>query len=303
MAYAVRMLRFIVLALTIFIAEPVFAEELMIDQRSLSAISVPHGAQRVGLVQLTLKAGCDADAIIREVIVKHGGLGSSSDIERVYVADGNKRISPPQSFSARTRTAILRPMNLTVQKCQERTIDVRGDFSTDAASGGEHRLIVSAIRLDDGTLIQPNVIAATVTAKTVPQTTGTVTVEYLPLLDTVHFGAGKTVARLTLSADNQQDQAIQVITLTNDGSAKDSDLQNLKLMNGQKVLSEEIKHLDGSIARFVLKQPLLIGKNSTVMLTVKADVRASNKRTIRFIVEEPSDIEATVQQRLRPNTR
>lgn len=296
------MLRLIALAVAVLITEPAFAEGLVMDQHSLSSVSVPHGAQRVGLIQLKLEAGCDEDAVIREVIIKHAGLGSSSDIERVYLADGNRRISSSESFSSYNHTAVLRPMNLTAKKCQERTIEVRGDFSADAADGGEHRLIVSALRLSDGTLIHPSISAATLTAKTVPETTETVTVEYLPLLHNVRFGAGKTVARLKLSADNQKDQLIGAITLINDGSAKDSDLQNLRLMNGQKVLSEILDHLDGSLARFALSQPLRIGRNTTVMLTVKADVRASAKRTIRFIVEEPSDIEATPEQRLRPNT-
>lgn len=297
------MLKLFIFALAVLVTEPAFAEELTMDQRSFPVVSVPHGAQRVSLIQLKLKANCDEDAIIKEVIVKHGGLGASSDIERVYLAEGNRRMSSSQSFSSNTRTAILRPMALTVKKCQERTIEVRGDFSADAATGGEHRLIVSALRLGSGNLIQPNVGSATLTAKTVPQTTGAVTVEFLPLLDNVRFGAGKTVARFRLSADNEQDQLIGAMTLTNDGSARNSDLRNLKLMNGQKVLSDTLDRLDGSVARFTLDQPLRIGKNATVLLIVKADVRASAKRTIRFIVEEPSDIEAAPEQRLRPNTR
>ena len=44
--------------------------------------------------------------------------------------------------------------------------------------------------------------------------------------------------------------------------------------------------------RFVLSPPLILKKNQTRLLELKADVRASRSRTIQLIIEEPGDIEA-----------
>jgi hypothetical protein len=280
-----------------FVPSMAFAQNLSATQKTISHQSVPQGAQRVPMLQIDLRASCEEDILINDIALRHTGLGASSDIPRVYLTDGTRRLSTSVSFSGRNRSATLRPRGLIIKACNERTLTIAADFSADAAAGGEHRIILAGIGTDNGPTIVSTINGAS-SARATPSTTGTITVEYLPLHSTVRYGNNRIISRIRLNADGEADQSVTSITLTNDGSARDEDLVNLELMDGQNVLAE-IGELDGDTARFVLDEPLQIGRNASKLLTVRADLRASIKRTIRLIVEEPSDIVAGPEQRRR----
>ncbi len=249
------------------------------------------------MLTITLKADCDADIAVEQIALRHTGLGSASDLPRVYVMENGKRLSHAQSFSGRNRTATLRPRGLSINACSERTLTIAADFAPDAAPGGEHTIVLAGITTDKG---PASIYAAgrSPAVRATPATAGTIAVEYLSLHSTVRYGNNRTVGRMRLSADGEADQSITEIILTNDGSARNGDLIHLELMDGQRVLGE-IDALEGDTAHFVLDKPLTIGRNATKLITVRADVRASIKRTIRLIVDEPSDIIAAPTQRGR----
>ncbi len=281
----------------LFAPTAVFAESLQATSVPASLSSIPQGAQRVTMLTIQLEAPCGTDVTIEQIALRHTGLGSASDLPRVYIMENSKRVSNAQSFSGRSRTATLRPRGVTIKACSKRTLTVAADFASDAAAGGEHRVVLAGITTDQG--------AATITttgvaspARATPSTTGTITVEYLPLHSTVRYGNNRTIARIRLSADGEADQLIQEIILTNDGSAQNTDLLDLELMDGTSVLAER-GELDGDRVHFILEEPLSIGRSASKLLTVRADVRASVKRTIRLIVDEPSDIIAEPKQRGR----
>jgi hypothetical protein len=50
--------------------------------------------------------------------------------------------------------------------------------------------------------------------------------------------------------------------------------------------------LEGDLAPFVFDPPLLLEHGNVYLIEVRADVRASRRRTIRLLVEEPEDVEA-----------
>lgn len=265
---------------------------------SASAASIPQGAQRVNFGMFTITAPCTADSMIESVILKHSGLGDTEDVDRVYLTEGNKRLTSARSISTRDRTVELRLRGLRIAKCTTRTFSILADFSGDAAFGGEHRIDVVSVRTGRGTAAIAAGSDRTDSTRAVPATTGTITVEYRDLLRSVLYGKNRTLARISLSAEGE-DQQISSIVFTNDGSARNADLQNLRLFDGDELLAPVVKNLDGDTLRFELDSPLLLDRNQSKLLTVKGDVRASRKRTIRFIIDEPSDIEAMRQQRSR----
>jgi hypothetical protein len=265
-----------------------------IEQPSVSS-SIPQGAQRVVMLRLSLTAPCSEDAMVESIAIKDSGLGRSEDILRVYAMADNRRISRAHTLKSNDATATIRLRNMNIPACGTVSVSIMADFSPNTIAGSEHRFAV-----DGASSITANMPVKLSTADVqstlfiTPSSRGSISIDYLSLNAPVRYGADKTVARFQLSADNVSDHAITAMTFTNDGSARDMDLQNLELvLSNGTVISRELDSLDGDTARFVLDPAFLLEKNQTRLVTVRADIRASKRRTIRLIIEEPSDIEAT----------
>lgn len=289
----------LVLSAFILSATPAFATEAGLDVQVGTPVagSVPKGAQRVPLLTLSMEAGCDEDVVVSEIIVKHSGLGDADDLSRVYVTQGNKRLSRAATFSGEGENARLRLRSFTIDKCTKEVLAIVVDFSPDAAIGAQHRLNIekNGIVADTDSIMITSGSNGPVT--TVPGPIGTIEVSYPPLTRTVTYGPNRVVGRISLEADELSDHAISSITLTNNGTARSTDLKNLRvrLSNGEYVGSTE-SSLDGDSVTFTFDPPLLLERNQTRLLNVVADVRASNRRTIGLEVEESSDIQATVRK-------
>jgi len=257
--------------------------------------SIQPGSQRVPMLTIRATASCDEDIELRSIRVRRRGLGASSDIESVYVMSEGQRINRGRQLT-RSGFAGLSFRNLIVPTCDTKTLQVFADFSSSAAIAGEHWLTVEqASDVDVGNarsvLVRSGI--APPRGRATGTTRGTITVEYVKLLNTVRYGSNRTVGRFRLIADSEDDHLIRAITFTNDGAARNNDLQNLYLRAGRNrrvSLTEE--QLSGDTVRFVLNPALLLKKNQKRLFQIQADVRASRKRTIKLLIEEPSDIEA-----------
>ncbi len=258
--------------------------------------SVPIGAQRVTMLTVRLAAACTGDVKLYSILFHHHGLGNASDLERVYGMIDGKRITRAVLVSGRERTAKLVFRNFMIRSCTTASIDIHADFSADATATGQHGLkIVSSedIETDPPSRIFLN--PAGVQSITIPVGTpkGTVSAELLHLLNTLTYGSARTVARIRLRADTREDQAITAITFVNDGTARDDDLQNFILeTSGHTRLSATVPSLDGDRIRVVLDPPLVLRRNEVRLIQLLGDIRASRRKTVRFIIQEPSDIEA-----------
>ncbi len=255
------------------------------------AASVPQGAQRVGMLNVSLKASCAADITISSFIVSHSGLGDVHDLSRLYVFNGLQRVSRgavPSDYAPAT----LRLRSFTLKACQTTNLVVAADFSPTAAAGGEHRLSLREIVASAPVTI---ILSTAKTPLTVTPHVGasTISAVFLPIHTSVLYGSNRTVARLRLTNDGSDTQDITSMTLTNDGSARDSDLQHLTLYSSaSETISDTLATLDGSTARLWLTTPLRLEAHEERMIELHADVRASRRKTIDFILEEPSDIES-----------
>ncbi len=225
--------------------------------------------------------------------VTHSGLGNASDIEHVYVIDGQRRISRTVSLSNTPASATLRLGALRIPACGTRTLSIVADFSRDASPQGEHRLAIASFAdvSADTTEIRGTLASQTGTTRVAPVSDGTINVEYLPVLSSVTYGNARTLLRLRLTAQDQ-DQLVYGITLTNDGKARDTDLRSLSLGTRTATLTDTLPSLDGDTARFTFVTPLRLEKGEDILLLVTGDVRASRRKTIDFKVEEAGDIDA-----------
>lgn len=245
------------------------------------------------MLRLSLAASCSGDVTVRGITVTHGGMGALRDIASVYVLEDGRRLSRGRALSSRdgTVTLSLRPA-LVVPACGKKEIAIASDFAADAAVMGEHAL---ALASPDGIDAQGASVAladegVTAVLRTAGVEQGSVTAEFLPLLQRVTYGDRRTVARLRVTAEGGYDQEISAMTLTNDGSARDSDLQNLTLETARGEVLARSPSLDDHRAVFSLAAPLLLKSGEEKLLTVRASVRAGRRRTIDFLLEEAGDL-------------
>jgi hypothetical protein len=273
------------------------AAGLTVTQQGIVSSSVPKGAQRAVFIEASLHAACDADVLVRSFSVKHRGLGEASDLVRVYATEGDVRLSRTRSLDSSDRAALLAFVSpLKIKACGTARVQVRGDFSPDAQVAGEHGLLIEAVDADAPVTLASATSSPRLTAR--PSTTGTVSVTFLPLTKALQFGKGRTVARLRLEADNGANQRVSSVVLTNDGKAVDGDLANIRLEDRKgNALTNVAATLDGDKVRLTFEPALRIDRNDQVLLELKADIVASNKRTLRFVLEEPSDLEAAPRTR------
>jgi len=279
------------IALAALTALNIASHALTVNVSPSQTSSVPLGAQRVPMQTLVLTASCTADVSVSTVTVTHSGLGASSDIERVYAMEGNRRVSRTASLTNNPATATLRFGAFVIPKCQHRTVTVVADISPDAASQSEHAIGVrtaSDIKADTSDI-------ALTTGRTVPGariapvSRGDIDVEYLPVLTSTTYGTNRTLLRMRLAARGE-DQVVRSITLTNEGKARNTDLQRLSLGTRDGALTNVLPSLSGDLATFTFDPPLRLGRGEDILLFLTGDVRASRKKTIRFVVEEEGDI-------------
>ncbi len=274
------------------------AASLTATQQGVVSASAPIGAQRATFLEVSFHAECDASVTVTSLAVRHRGLGETSDLERVYVTDGDTRLTHTQSLkSSGDATTLTFYPSLTVKACDTKKVQIRGDFSSEAEPAGQHGLIVDAI--DAGTAtVTLNALSKVSTITTVPEAVPEVTVELLGLTRTLRYGKTGTVARVLFHGDGYKDQEITAITLTNKGRASDMDLLNLRVRNRKgDVLSRTLDSLDGKHARIVFSKPLFLEHNTDLLVEMVADVRGSRSKTIAFVLEESSDLKANAVSR------
>lgn len=262
--------------------------------------SVARGAQRVPVLHLQATVPCGSESVkISSVTIARTGRGASTDIARIYVLSGAARITRSFSLPSRGEPLTLPLRTVEVGACKSMNFTVAVDFSTTAGVAGEH--VFTLTGADAGTA---QVTFTTETGNTALNISGSnpsaiVSAELLPILTPITYGPQRTVARLSVQGTGGKDQRMTAITLTNNGSASDDNLQNLAwfLRTGERI-SDVLPQMQGRTARIALNPGLLLQGRDTKLLELKADIRASRKRTIRWELEEPSDIEA-IEVRVR----
>ncbi len=272
------------------------AAGLTVTQQGVVSASAPKGAQRAVFLEASLSADCDKDVTVDSVFVRHRGLGEATDLERVYATEGETRLTHTRSLDSSDRTATVdfNPA-LTVKACTTKRIQIRGDFSAEAAVAGQHGLIIESVEASAPVTLS-SATATTITTRPLP--TGTVSATFLPLPRALMFGKNRTIAKFRLEADKVANQDISAVTFTNAGKARDGDLANVRVVDRKgNTLTDTAATLDGDRVRLTFDPALRLDSNNDVLLELKADITASKRRTIRFTLEEPSDLEASVRAR------
>ena len=299
-SFIISLLAFLGLLQPVFVFAAVNSQQMLLTVRAIpdtSVRSVPRGGQRIPMLTLEFTNDRSPLLSVHSVRLHHEGLGSVKDIKSVYALFGNTRVSKATTvFTSDGEVRVSFTPSIKLVKGQSRTVTIALDFSADAAAGSEHRLVLRTPEDIDagGTRVDLLSEKSSISRiRAVPPVRGVIAVEYLKLPRPVQYGPNQTVARIRLTADRVDDHWLREITLTNDGKARNGDLQNLILQSSRGVpLAPTVASLTNDTVTFGLDTPVMLRKNDSIVLVVKADVLASRTRTIRLIVEEPADLRA-----------
>lgn len=258
--------------------------------------SVARGATRVPFLVLNLSASCESDIKIQSLELRHTGLGSADDITSVYAVDGYTRVTRSAQFDRSGKTAILRFRSHVIPKCSATSLTIFADMSQDATVASEHGIALSGLHGIMSTA-KETVLSSGDDKKTVvalPVTAGKLTARLLTISGPIRYGRIETVARLQLTADVKSAQLLKRITFTNDGRARDMDLQwfSLQKLSGT-VLTRLAPRMRGYTITLDFSPMFILHAGQTIVLNLKAEVRGSQSKTVSFIIEEPSDIAAS----------
>ncbi len=113
-------------------------------------------------------------------------------------------------------------------------------------------------------------------------------------LKEVNLGAKNQIIAKFRFKEKSGNEKVEIskITLTNWGSIKNNEINNVGLYKKSKKLAL-VKDISNSRASFnIPKGELVIKKNSSVELEVRADILKGENSTLKFVIEERGDIEA-----------
>lgn len=262
------------------------AQSLLVDG------SIPPGAQRVPMLRVTIENSCEGSATIFGLELRRRGLGDRRDISAVHAVSEGSRISRSRPISRRNNQVSIPLRQYSVPACKTNVIYIYADFSRSASVAGQHAIELLNVE-SDATVsmrVQP---AQSAVLSTVGSPVGELSVEYLRLHRRIRYGDRRTVARFRIEADSESDHLLTKITLTNQGTARDDNLQNLYLVTGRnRKVSPVIPKLVGDTATLRFDPPLALKRNQSRTFSLMSDVRSGIRRSIQFTVEEPSDIQA-----------
>jgi len=267
---------------------------LTVDEQAPIVSSVAPGSQRVEMLRLKLTSTCTADVPIHTIAVQRRGMGSNSDIKAIYALHRGRRISRSRTIARKDGSVDINLRRFRIAKCSSEDVLILADFSENASPAGEHRIELRAVEAPN-TLVRVEHRAGDFLRRTTGgRGVGQISVVYPKISTRIRYGTRQRVSRFSLNADSQDNHLIRAITFTNKGSANDDDLKNLFVEFRNRAISEVIPEMYGDSVRIPFTPPFLLRKGHKLSFAVRADVRAGRSRTIRFVIEEPSDVEADV---------
>ncbi len=268
---------------------------LTVTTESTAPASLPKGATRVPLLSVDMQASCDSDIQVSSLTLAHTGIGNAQDIRNVYALSDKQRVTRSGHMDADGMATIrfLRP--LTLRACSRESFVIAADFTAEAASGGGHALTIRSKESIQTTAGEVTLRPAATTGNTAAIAgtgVGTVTVQYLPVRGTIRYGATETLARLQLSAGGRTDSALKSITLTNEGTARDTNFSDLHLeTSAGETVTTTAAHLTGNTVHLTFTPDYVLRRGDIKTLVLKGRVSGSTLRTVQFLIEETADLE------------
>lgn len=245
-----------------------------------AAMTVPTGAVGVAFTKVNLTAAADGAVTVNTLTVKHSGVGATSELTKVYIYDGETRLSSGRTISASTNEAIFSNLGLTIAAGTTKTVTIAADVS----GTGQHALgIASASAVASTGAAVSGSFPITGNYMSLSSTTaGTADIEFNTSTKTVKVGeVGVELGKFTVYVGGAEDAQVESIVVYNE----DRDIfSNMKLYRGSDLVSTGTK--SGQYTTFTFGTPYAIDKGQSAQFTFKGDIvnaRASDDNNNLYV--------------------
>lgn len=270
-----------------------------VEWASAQALAAGQSLFEAGTI--TVKAGSEG-AILNGLKVNRGGLSSDDDIDSISIWDGNKRLNVPNIF-ANNQADITFSSPVRLAANEEITLSIRVNVDKLDGKGGDARVgsqllfTLPSDGLKTNAAVSGTVASASNTYTIADVDLAEMTAETSPSAPTQTLKPGRDDQRLAEWEIEVKEEPVrlQVLTLTQDGSASDSDIRNLKLYQNGKQVGNTVETLDNRVATFEFDNGLLIENGEKIRLQLKGDVVGGSTRTVEFKIDNEVDVIGTDQ--------
>lgn len=263
---------------------------------SIVADATDGGQRRAPVMKLQFTAG-SADVKVTTLKLKRGGISKDGDVDNVYLMDGKTVVAEAQSVSSGIATITAAPSLFTVSANSSKVYDVVMDVNKAMGSGSTiNWSLASADVVSDAASVSGSAVGNTMTAAVVTDLGSLKLGSVNTYPSTVDPGVtGKEMWRLSFEAESQ-DILVTYAKFNNLGSSYDSDITNIKLMDGSTQLNGVVAVIKDKAVEFDMSgmtgggYKILAGVSK--QLTLVGDVVSGTSRTFRWSVQKQQDVRA-----------
>jgi hypothetical protein len=251
--------------------------------------SLPRNATGVNMVKFDLRNSGSSAMTVDSLTVRRQGLGVAGDIAKVYVYEGNDRLTTDRSINATSNEATFSGLNLTLAAGETKSLWIAADIANTTVGNVNNLSIVS---VNAGSIMAAGLPVSGPSFTWTGATVGGVTVDKNAL--TTKPKAGQNGAKLVefkLTAA-VEDILINKVALYYNGTVSRTNISNLVLKQAGLTVASVSGLSTKDQATFVFSNPFSIEKGNSRTFEVFADIGGSARSTenVSFYVDQPADI-------------
>ncbi|NUM25099.1 MAG: hypothetical protein HUU49_00575 [Candidatus Buchananbacteria bacterium] len=253
--------------------------------------------------KVNLTASADGDMVIDQLVVRRGGtIAADSAFSSIAIIDAatGARIGNTKTLNSQ-HMAVFNE-DITVAAGTTKSIYLAGNMAASlATNAGE----IPTLDLYSVTLSGGGAVIGSLPIVGNYQTlNGTITIGALSVSDGSNNPDASTqkigttnylVSGFKLVANSVEDFHVTSITFDQGGTAADDDVSNLDLIIDDTIVKTVAAPSNGKVMFDLSASPVLVEKGKTVQVDLQLDIADGSSRTIRFDIEDESDIVARGQ--------
>ncbi len=259
-----------------------------------------NGQANVSFVKVNFTAASDGDVKITNLKFKRTGISADTDLDGLYLYDGDARLTDASSISSNYVTFNNAAGLFTVAKGTTKTITLKGDMNYAATSGktiGMNLIAATDVTTNgatvSGSFPMSGNLMSTANATDLGKLSFTSGSYNIPTgaSTSITPANDQEVWRFTLQSTSQE-LKVEKLKVTAVGSIQLADLKNFKLyVSGSQVGSTVAAMETGNIVTFdMTAAPLVIPKGSSKTVSMRADIAGGSTRTFYFSFQNQQDI-------------
>ncbi len=262
-----------------------------------ASATIPTGATKVAFTTVNLTASNDGPVTIDDLTLTRIGVGDENELGKVYLYEGMTEVEDGENIS-NDDVAEFNNVDYVVPAGETKALTVRANVTgTDDGAIGNHGFSIDEVSdiVTNGASVSGSFPVTGNLMSLSSVRAGSLTFDFGSINNSVKVGEEqKEMSEFSLRAGDQEDVALRQATLTNEGSADMTNLENLKLyVDGEVVTELDSANTDAVTLAF--DEPYIIEQGEEEVFTLKADVVGGATEDVRFELDELGDIIGTGQ--------